>query len=161
MAKRKKTKKVSSRRRRVGAASSNDLVMTLVGGVAGAIGGKLLSNFAAKTFPTLNANVLKYGTIGIEAFGGYMLAKKGKPGLVKGLGMGLAISGGLKAAGVLLPTAGIGRTPVLIPSRAGNMVGGVFDVPRLGAVTPNGGFPRPATVGYIKNKTAMYAGGSM
>ncbi len=162
MAKKKKTTQHHKprRRKKVGAIS-NDLVMTIVGGIAGAAGGKLLANFAAKTFPSLSPTMLQWGTVLVEAGGGYLLAKRSGPGFMKGAGLGLAISGGLKAA-TNLGLPGMGRLPVMIPTRKG-MVGGFRDVPRLGAVndnTANGGFPTPARVGKVDNMTAVYAGGA-
>lgn len=154
MAKRRSRSKKSTRRRRRVGGASNDLLMTIVGGVAGAVGGKLLANVAAKALPSLSPTVQKWGVAAAQAVGGYYLAKKGKPGLMKGIGVGLAISGGMNVANNLgLP--GMGRVPVMIPTRGG-LVGGFSDVPRLGAITPNGGFPRPVTVGKVSNMSDVY-----
>lgn len=138
-----------SRRRRMGAVGGDALMQIIAGGILGAVGGQMLSLQAAKMAPSVNPDTLVYGLIGGETLGGYLLAKKSTNPLMKGIGLGLAIAGGVKLVAKVAPKMGIlGARPVLIPRRGSDLVGGVYDVPRLGA-TPNGGFPRPSTVGNV------------
>jgi hypothetical protein len=148
---------------KIGAKNGSDTLSLIAGGIGGAIAGKILTNLATKMLPTMNAQTRNWIAIGVQVGGGYLLSTKVDAPMFKGVGYGLAIGGGLKLAGTVLPA--LGRAPVLIPARGGEaLVGGFYDVPRLGAVTPNGEFPRPNTVGNVgkvDNMTAAYAAGAL
>lgn len=99
MAKRKKAPKKTTRRRRVGAIGGDGLKLIL-----GAIGGSIVAGVVGSKLPaTLDDKVKGL----ILAAGGYFVAKQSSP-IVKGMGIGIAATGGLTLAKAILPAGTIG-----------------------------------------------------
>lgn len=97
----KKSKRSGSKKRRVGAVGGGDGVQLILG----AIGGAVVSGIVASKLPaTMDAKIKG----AILAVAGFFVAKQKSP-LIKGMGIGVAASGGLTVAKSLLPAGTIGE----------------------------------------------------
>ena len=102
MARKKSTsKKGTSKRRRIGAVGGGDGVKMILG----AIGGAVVSGIVSSKLPATMDEKIKGA---ILAVAGFFVAKQKSP-LIKGMGIGVAASGGLTVAKSLLPAGTIGE----------------------------------------------------
>jgi hypothetical protein len=104
MSRRRKTKRVSHRRRRVSGVSM-DGVMDLIAITAGFIGGNMLNKKVAENFATLDPKMAAAGTSVV----GLIVSKKAK-GVLSSVGKGVFVSGAFALAKDVMPTlvSGIG-----------------------------------------------------
>lgn len=102
MAKKKKTaKRRSTRRRRIGAIGGGDGLKLILGAAAGAIGGKLI---ASKLPASIDGKIKS----AILIAGGFFLAGKAKNPLIKGVAVGMGATGAVALATDVLPAGTLG-----------------------------------------------------
>lgn len=99
MAKRKKAVKRSTRRRRVGAIGGDGVKVIL-----GAVVGSVAANLVASKLPATLDDKIKGAIIAVA---GFFVAKQSSP-MIKGLGIGMAASGGVTLAKAVLPAGTLG-----------------------------------------------------
>lgn len=111
MAKRRKTKKTTSRRRsRVGAIDKAGLMQAALA-VGGAVGAHLLSNAADKMFESKPLSPEIKGAA-LFAIGQFLLPKVVKSSAGKAIGMGVSVYGGYTAIKEVAKISGIGDVDV-------------------------------------------------
>lgn len=120
MGKRRKAKTPARRHHRRSMGAMSPQVESIVYGVAGAIGGGLITGFIPDLISTTmvadvtkNANYNKAVKSAIVAVAGYMLATKGKSATMKALGDGMVIGAGAKIVSVMTGIGGIGDVPMI------------------------------------------------
>lgn len=150
MPKQKKRKKSGGKRpgKRMRGASMSDALLMVLGGLVGGIG---------LTYATQKVTFLQGKIMGIvEAAVGAVLVWKMSHPLVKGLGIGMAITGGTNAARGFGLITGIGAPRTF---RQSPMINGFREVPKIGGNSniPGRQFPSPNVVGRSYN-TRNYAG---
>lgn len=99
--KRSSKKRGTSKRRRIGAVGGGDGVKLILG----AIGGAVVSGLVSSKLPATMDDKIKGA---ILAVAGFFVAKQ-KSAIIKGMGVGIAASGGLTLAKSLLPAGAIGE----------------------------------------------------
>lgn len=151
----KKTKKKSSGRRKVGALKMGAGIEQL----AGVVGGVVLTRIAKKFIPaTINEKIVA----GAEAVGGYVLSNMTKSAFLKGVGMGISAGGvvtGLTSFGIITGIGGGVGKPIVFKTTADgrSLMNGFRDVPKVGSAANN--FPNPSALGRRKiNMANLYAG---
>ena len=119
MSRRRKTKKTSSRRRRVSGVSM-DGVMDLFAITVGFIGGNILNKKVAENFATIDPKMAAAGTSVV----GLIVSKKAK-GVLSSVGKGVFVSGAFALAKDVMPTlvAGVGDDLVTFNNNALRGVG--------------------------------------
>jgi hypothetical protein len=139
MAKKKKTKKTGAKRsgKRVRGASATDALLMVVGGLIGGIG----TTWANQKVTFLQGKIMGL----VETAVGSILVWKVAHPFVKGLGVGVAISGGTNAAKGFGLLAGVGMNRNF---RQVQPVNGFRQVPKIGNPNiPGRKFPQPNVVG--------------
>jgi hypothetical protein len=106
MAKRKKSRKTYSRRRRSMGAIGGQMVMDVAGLTLGAVLGKQVGKF----LPSLDSRLTAVGTIVLGAF----LPKISSTPLVRGIGNGMIAIGGSQLLGGFVPALGATDDVVLL-----------------------------------------------
>jgi hypothetical protein len=158
MARRKKHKKTTHRRRIGGFGGKLDIksgLMMVAGATLGVLGGRLLNAtmVPATGTPTIPPTILGFGE---AAIGGLVAVKAANP-FFKGAGAGIAGNGmvfalGTKGLAFLPASIGYGPDPMHRPSRA--QLTGYREVPKIG-------FPKPNAIGATRERRRqanMYAG---
>jgi len=82
--------KTRARRRRRVSGIGSGLIMDAAALVAGAVGGRIVSNLALKQFPAISATIVNVAEIGLGAY----LMNSGKSSTIKYLGAGMIAGGG-------------------------------------------------------------------
>lgn len=149
MTKKKKKSTGKKRGRRVGAIRlkkpSGDTLQLVGGVIISNVGGRFITQFAKKTFPSVKPAIMDWAMAIGQGVGGYVLATNTKNAFFKGAGIGFMAAG----TGQMLSNVGVKLSgiPVMIPMRGNNTMVG-----KLGyGNTANGGYPQPARVGNAAN----------
>jgi hypothetical protein len=121
MAKKKKTKKSGSRRRRVSGIGGPGLQMVL-GAAVGAVGGNILAEQALTRMPTLKPALVAAGQIGIG-----VMASRARNPLIAGVGLGLVAAGAQKVGSTFGVVSGVG-SPRLVQFNSRPMLNGMENV---------------------------------
>ena len=163
MAKRKKAKKTTSKRRgRFGGLSLNgnkkEALMLIAGGIAGVLVKRLGENaLNSQTAVTINPKLLFAGELVV---GGLAVVMAKNP-FIRGAGIGIAAASGVQLAQQMKVLNGIGEVPAGLIRFSNTNIAGATITPSVGAVKLNPyGYPSAQTVGKTRLKMSQRFAGA-